>query len=207
MKALIDLWGLPNLSKAGYYYFFDINKYQGAEAVTWYVLLYSLVGGLRPRVIVDVGTQAGRSALTMAAALKDHGVDGMVYTIDLPDNRYHWRAIDARRKANLMDYVRFYSHGAPHDLLTLFNALDTIDLLFLDHAKERYAEDFLLVKDRVNFCVMHDVLIPQFAPIIQPQITMLKERCPEFEFFVPRFRHLWAGVALIQRRDRWPTYS
>lgn len=201
MKTLIDLYSMPNPSKKDYY-FFDINKHQGPEAATWYVLLYALVGGLRPRVIVDVGTQTGRSALTMAAALKDHGIDGNVYTSDLPNNRYHERAVRCCRNAGLEDRVIFLHHGAPVDLEWLQSEHDRVDLLYLDHAKERYAEDFLLVKDQTDFCVMHDVLIPQFAPIIQPQIKRLRKACPEFEFFVPDFKHLWAGIVMIQRRKQ-----
>ena len=44
--------------------------------------LYRLVFGMRPRTVLDIGTARGFSALYMAKAMVDAGIDGYVYTID-----------------------------------------------------------------------------------------------------------------------------
>jgi hypothetical protein len=56
------------------------------------VLLYALVRRFRPRVILDIGTGRGFSALSTAMALCDGGIDGRVVTVDVRgyDEEQEW---------------------------------------------------------------------------------------------------------------------
>ena len=45
-------------------------------------ILYGLVKKYRPRTIFEIGTWFGVSAMTMAIAMEDLGIDGTVYTCD-----------------------------------------------------------------------------------------------------------------------------
>lgn len=187
--------------------FFETLKLRSVPSTTWYVMLYALVGGLQPRHIIDVGTQAGRSALVMAASLADHKIEGVVHTIDVADNAYHTRAVQATKQLGLREYVQFYRRGAPADLEMLLSRMDVLDLLYIDEEKKDYARDFLIARHKLQFCAMHDVLIPGMAEIIQPQLIDLREKCLEFDFFLPLCSHFRAGLILIQRKIPWPTYS
>jgi methyltransferase family protein len=46
-------------------------------------VLYALVAARRPSVVLEFGTGRGYGALSMAWAMADHGIDGMIWTIDL----------------------------------------------------------------------------------------------------------------------------
>ena len=194
-----------NPSKPGLM-FFETEKSRDTDSATWYVMLYALVGGLRPRNIIDVGTQAGRSALVMAASIVDHKIAGVVHTIDVLGNVYHPRAVQATKRLGLSKHVQFYRRGAPADLEMLLGRMDKLDLLYIDEVKKDYARDFLIARHKLQFCAMHDVLIPGMAEVIQPQLIELRERCKEFDFFLPLFPHFRAGLILIQRKSAWPTY-
>jgi len=55
--------------------------------------LADAVATLRPRIIVEVGVWKGGSVLTMADALRDHGVDGCIVAVDTwLGSVEHWRA-------------------------------------------------------------------------------------------------------------------
>lgn len=46
------------------------------------MLLYSLIAKFKPKVILDIGTHYGFSALCMAWAATDHNIDATIYTIE-----------------------------------------------------------------------------------------------------------------------------
>lgn len=71
-----------------------IHFLRGGDRRRYGILLYGLVRSLRPGCVVDVGTARGYSAVVMARALEDAGIEGRVYTIDTIDNetRRDWHA-------------------------------------------------------------------------------------------------------------------
>ena len=98
---------------------------------------------IKPRVILEIGTYTGYSALCMAEGLQPNG---KLITIDINEE--------------LEDRVRRYFHQAGledridyriGDARQVLRSLDeTFDLVFIDADKENYAQYFDLVIDRVN---------------------------------------------------------
>lgn len=98
---------------------------------------------LRPRLILDIGTYTGYSALCMAEGMAD---DGVLHTIDI--NTALAGMVDRHvRKAGM--------HGRVHQHLA--SALEVIpriegnfDLVFIDADKQNYSTYFDLVVDRMR---------------------------------------------------------
>ena len=72
-----------------------MNVLRGGDGGEHGILLYKLVRALShedPPVIIDIGTARGFSAITMARALLDASLDGMVYSVDIIDHqsRLNW---------------------------------------------------------------------------------------------------------------------
>ena len=66
-----------------------VSVLRGGDGGEHGLLLYKLVGqnnAKRPSVILDIGTARGFSAITMARALLDGNLEGMVYSIDIIDH-------------------------------------------------------------------------------------------------------------------------
>lgn len=180
---------------------YEMVNVLGETPVDIYGLLYFLVGGLRPSICLDVGTQSGRSAIAMAAAMVDHKIDGgMVFTIDLPTNRYHLDAVNSVKRLGLQDIVRCEREDAGTALARICKMTSDIPFAFIDEAKENYHRDFMLLRDKVQFVVFHDVTHPKFAHVIQPQIEQLKVECTEFDFFLPCWKNYFVAAAFAQRR-------
>lgn len=98
---------------------------------------------LRPRVIVEVGTYTGYSALCLAEGLAP---DGVLHTIDV-DAAVQARARRYADRAGLTDRLRFHAGDARAILPGLEGPFD---LVFLDADKEGYPAYFDLVVDRVR---------------------------------------------------------
>jgi predicted O-methyltransferase YrrM len=176
---------------------------KGSSACDTYLFLYALVAITRPRVIVDVGTQSGRSAIAMAAALADHELKGHVWSIDLPTNKYHLDAVKKTQMAGLSTFITFLREDAATALPSLAQAFkkQSIDLAFIDEAKENYERDFLVLRLLLQLAAFHDVEYPQYSAIIQSQIESLKAKCLEFEFITLHHHdNIWASFTIAQRR-------
>lgn len=102
-------------------------------------LLRMLVGMVRPRRILEVGTFSGYSALAMAAALPP---GGELYTFEVNDE--------------MEDFARGWFDASPYgsrirftvgDALTLVPALGLdFDFVFIDGDKRRYADYYAMAK-------------------------------------------------------------
>ena len=72
-----------------------MNVLRGGDGGEHGILLYKLVRALShedPPVVIDIGTARGFSAITMARALLDANLGGMVYSVDVIDHqsRLNW---------------------------------------------------------------------------------------------------------------------
>ncbi len=106
------------------------------------VLLYMLARSTEARSIIEFGTSFGISTLHLAAALKDNGGGHLISTEFVPSKVV--RARENIMKANLSDLVEIREGDA---LDTLARDLpETIDLVFLDGAKELYPHVLLLLE-------------------------------------------------------------
>ena len=97
----------------------------------------------RPRVILEIGTYTGYSAICLAEGLQE---EGRLITIDI-NEELHDRVTRYFREANLEHKID-YRIG---DAATIIPKLkERFDLVFIDADKENYGRYFDLVIDRVN---------------------------------------------------------
>jgi catechol O-methyltransferase len=114
-------------------------------------LLEATVARVRPARVLEVGAYVGYSALRIARALPP---GGRLTSVELnPDNASIARGVVAHAGAG--DRVTFVvgslgDGGATLDLLTREHGFADggVDLVFLDHAKERYLPDLQLLLER-----------------------------------------------------------
>ena len=98
---------------------------------------------IRPRVILEIGTYTGYSALCLAEGLRE---DGKLITIDV-NEELQQRVSGYFREANLHDRIDFrIGHAA--EIIPALN--EKFDLVFIDADKENYARYFDLVIDHAN---------------------------------------------------------
>ena len=104
--------------------------------------LEMLVYALKPRVVLEIGTFTGYSALSMAAALPD---DGRIITCDISERHIEV----ARRHIQASPYAdRIDIRVGP--ALDTINALDeTFDFVFIDADKENYLNYFNAVRPKL----------------------------------------------------------
>ncbi len=118
-------------------------------------LWYALVRLLRPRVVLETGTHRGYSTCNLAAALRDLGQDGHVWTIDPIEHNHLWLGTD------LVPRITFLKKTS--DLA--FESLKgkTFDLLVLDsdHHYSTIIEELRLFEPCLKVgghILMHDSL-------------------------------------------------
>jgi hypothetical protein len=128
---------------------------------------YDLAAALRPKLLVELGTQAGLSYFTFCQAMKEHGVDGLAYAVDTWQGDEHTKAYDDEVYQSVAKHNRQYN-GFSYLMRMLFqDALRhfgdaTIDLLHIDglHTYEAVSEDFRLWGPKVRpggLVLFHDV--------------------------------------------------
>ncbi len=98
---------------------------------------------VRPRVILEIGTFTGYSAICLAEGLQN---GGKLITIDINDELRD-RVTGYFREAGLEDRID-YRTGNAVDIIPQLT--EKFDLVFIDADKENYARYFDLVIDRVN---------------------------------------------------------
>lgn len=98
---------------------------------------------VRPRVILEIGTYTGYSALCMAEGLQENG---KLITIDV-NEELEDRVREYFREGKLQDRID-YRIGDATEIIPQLN--ENFDLVFIDADKENYARYFDLVIDRVN---------------------------------------------------------
>ncbi len=98
---------------------------------------------IQPRLVVDIGTFTGYSAICLAQGLAEKGI---VHTIDIDDEKESI-VKEFIQKANLQNSIRYHIGEA----LGIIPTIDgEIDLVFIDADKENYPAYFDLVIDKVR---------------------------------------------------------
>jgi predicted O-methyltransferase YrrM len=92
-------------------------------------LVAALVAVIKPRVFVEAGTYHGAVALTVASVMRDHNIDGHIWTAEVV-NKAMDVAVDRTRKTKLEDYITF-CYGDYVDMLHKVNVTD-IDMAYID---------------------------------------------------------------------------
>lgn len=98
---------------------------------------------IRPRVILEIGTYTGYSAICMAEGLQENG---KLITIDINEELYD-RVSEYFREGGLGGRID-YRIGDATQILPQID--EKFDLVFIDADKENYSGYFDLVIDRVN---------------------------------------------------------
>ncbi|MEQ5841948.1 class I SAM-dependent methyltransferase [Paraburkholderia acidicola] len=109
-------------------------------------LLYILARNHGMKSIVEFGASFGVSTLHLAAALKDNG-GGVLITSEFEPSKVA-RVRANIEQANLSTYVDIREGDALHTLAT--DLPDTVDMLFLDGAKQHYKPVLSLVESRLR---------------------------------------------------------
>jgi caffeoyl-CoA O-methyltransferase len=163
-------------------------------------LLETLVFALRPRLVVEVGTYAGYSALAMAAALPP---GGRVVTLEIADAHadFAQRHIDASPYADRVEIVR----GPALEALA---ALDgPFDLVFIDADKVGYPDYYeaALAKLAPTGLIVADNTL-RAGGVLDPDsegdrvIAELNDRWAADERVIATQLTVRDGVTLIRRR-------
>lgn len=97
----------------------------------------------KPKVILEIGTYTGYSAICLAEGLQE---GGKLITIDI-NEELEDRVREYLREANLGDRVD-YRIGNATEIIPQLD--ERFDLVFIDADKENYSRYFDLVIDRVN---------------------------------------------------------
>lgn len=118
-----------------------------------YKFLYGFVSLIRPKRILDIGTNMGGSAIAMAMALRDEGLTkSKIVSIDIVETflRKAQAQID---QLELSDYVELVRGDS-----SITKTLPSFDVVFIDgdHSFEGCLKDFENVKDKTNYVVIHD---------------------------------------------------
>jgi predicted O-methyltransferase YrrM len=101
----------------------DDQKAAGTVDISDFKILYLLIRTYKPKVIFEIGTWVGTSAMIMAEAMRKNGNGGRIYTCDF--NRYYALADSY---ADCITPINAYSDKA----LTMLPAGTRIDFVFTD---------------------------------------------------------------------------
>jgi caffeoyl-CoA O-methyltransferase len=163
-------------------------------------LLETLVFALRPRLVVEIGTYAGYSALAMAAALPP---GGRVVTLELQDTHadFAQRHIDASPYADRIEIVR----GPALESLARLDG--PFDLVFIDADKTGYPDYYeaALAKLAPSGLIVADNTLRDggvLAPDSESDRVMaaLNDRWASDERVIVTQLTVRDGVTLIRRR-------
>jgi predicted O-methyltransferase YrrM len=98
---------------------------------------------IQPKLVIDIGTFTGYSAICLAQGLCENGI---VHTIDIDDEKESI-VHEFIQKANLQNSIKYHI-GKALDIIPTIDG--EIDMVFIDADKETYPVYFDLVIDRVQ---------------------------------------------------------
>ncbi len=129
---------------------------------------HDLVAALRPKLLVELGTQHGLSYFTFCQSMKENAVDGLCYAVDTFEGDAHTGGNDSEVFKAVNSYNRAHYAGFSYLMQMYFNeALQhfsdgTVELLHIDglHTYEAVKDDFTSWYPRVKpggIILFHDV--------------------------------------------------
>ncbi len=171
---------------------------------------YELVGRLKPRVLVELGTYSGSSFAAFCQAAEASGAGTRCYGIDLWEGDVHMGAFDEALFNEIQGYVSTNHPGTAHLVRKDFNdAVEdfedgSVDLLHIDgtHTFEAVSNDFHTWLPKISergVVLFHDVNVnlENTGPAskrfgVRRFFDGVKGRYPHFEF-----AHCWGLAVLV----------
>jgi len=142
---------LADLYRQTYLRFVNPNMVSGNIQGKFLEMISRMVS---PRIILEIGTFTGYSAICLAKGLKPGGI---LYTIELNDELASFSS-DYFNKAGLSRQIKQLT-GKAQDIVPGINK--QLDLVYIDGDKREYSEYFRLIKDKVRkggFIIADNVL-------------------------------------------------
>jgi hypothetical protein len=129
---------------------------------------YDLVAALKPRLFVELGTQAGLSYFAMCQSVDEHDLDTLCYAVDTWEGEQHTGAYDESVWESVSEVNRLNYPGFSYLLRMYFNEAlvhfedESIDLLHIDglHTYDAVSEDFRTWEPKVapgGIVLFHDI--------------------------------------------------
>jgi len=120
----------------------------------WNLLYYSLLcsmDSVNENIIIETGTNWGCSTIVLAQALKDSGLKGHVYTVDI-DPKSIKKAKFNIKKAKLTNYVTIACDDSIMFLKKLIKEVGRITFAFLDgcHLESHVIREFSLIHPKLT---------------------------------------------------------
>jgi len=136
--------------------FEDIKKLNTGMGCTIedYTFIYGLITLLKPKTIVEIGTNTGVSSIVMALALKENSIDGRIYTFDISEE---CRKIARKQIKEIGLGLYIYDYLGNSDKAKELNL--KFDFAFIDgnHTYEGVKKDFENLKDTCKYMLFHDI--------------------------------------------------
>lgn len=122
-----------------------------------YVFLHGIARLLRPRTILEVGTNTGVSTIVFAKALEESHILGKITTIDIDPEALTKARLQVKR-ARLERYVEIVEGNSLDVLPQILKASSCFDLCLLDgdHEFETVSAEFELVRAHCRYILLHD---------------------------------------------------
>jgi len=171
-----------------------------------YKFLYGFVSMIRPKTIVEIGTNCGGSAVAMAMALRDAGLTkSRIVSIDI-NKGYLEIARNQLKKLGLLKYV-FLRHGNS----SLVYDYASFDMAFIDgdHTYEGCLADFHNLKNKTTYVLIHDSAQNEGVSKAVENIERMKsykvfnldigEHGPQWSLGKPVY-NAYPGISLVTKR-------
>jgi predicted O-methyltransferase YrrM len=124
-----------------------------------YEILYSIARGVKAKLIVEIGTHTGMSAMVLAQAIRDSRLEGTVWTVDNhSQGNHHEEAVRNVRRFKMEKHIRLLEGESTAVLRDFFGLIKKVDLVFIDgdHSYEACKADFEACKEHAGIFVFHD---------------------------------------------------
>lgn len=116
-----------------------------------YAFLYGLIALLRPKVVVEIGTNTGVSSIVMASSMRDFEIKGHIHTYDI-SRGYVEIALRQYKEYGVEKYISNY-------LTTVDECfIEHSDFTFIDgdHTYEGVKKDFEKLSPISDYILFHD---------------------------------------------------
>lgn len=129
---------------------------------------YDLVAAIKPRLLVELGTQAGLSYFAFCQSVQEHDLPTLCYAVDTWEGEAHTGAYDESVWELVSEVNRLSYPGFSYLMRMYFNEAvshfedESIDLLHIDglHTYDAVKEDFFTWQDKVapgGIVLLHDI--------------------------------------------------